>query len=116
VFEYLEGCLLVEEIQRLGRMPARRALVIARQIAAALEAAHGAGIAHLDLKSDNVFLTDRPDAIDHAVLFDFGISRFMAATAKRASQRADGNAGVHGSEQVASPDLADCARISMRSA
>src|ERR1043166_3844463 len=40
VFEYLEGCLLSEEIKRLGRLPIRRALVIARQIASALDAAH----------------------------------------------------------------------------
>src|SRR5882757_8299067 len=39
VFEYLEGCLLTEEIQRLGTLPIRRALRIARQIASALEAA-----------------------------------------------------------------------------
>src|SRR5215470_136747 len=76
VFEYLEGCLLTEEIRRLERLPLRRALVIARQIASALDAAHNAHIAHLDLKSDNVFLTDRGEALDHAKLLDFGIARF----------------------------------------
>jgi serine/threonine protein kinase len=79
VFEYLEGCLLTEEITRLGRLPVRRALVIARQIASALDAAHAAHIAHLDLKTDNVFLTDRGESIDHAKLLDFGISRFLEA-------------------------------------
>jgi serine/threonine protein kinase len=79
VFEYLEGCLLREEIHRLGALPIRRALRITRQIASALEAAHNAQIAHLDLKSDNVFLIDRDESIDHAKLLDFGISRFMAA-------------------------------------
>ena len=77
VFEYLEGCLLTEEITRLGRLPVRRALVIARQIASALDAAHAAHIAHLDLKTDNVFLTDRGESIDHAKLLDF--SRFFEA-------------------------------------
>jgi serine/threonine protein kinase len=77
VFEYLEGCLLLEEIRRLGRLPVRRALVIARQVASALEAAHAAQIAHLDLKSDNVVLTHRGNVFDHAKLIDFGISRFM---------------------------------------
>jgi serine/threonine protein kinase len=79
VFEYLEGCLLTEEINRIGRLPVRRALAIARQIASALEAAHHAQIAHLDVKSDNVLLTHRGDALDHAKLIDFGISRFMAS-------------------------------------
>jgi serine/threonine-protein kinase len=79
VFEYLEGCLLTEEIKRLGRLPVRRALIIARQIASALDAAHAAHIAHLDLKTDNVFLTDRGESIDYAKLLDFGISRFLEA-------------------------------------
>jgi len=78
VFEYLEGCLLTEEIRRLGTLPVRQALVIARQVASALEAAHHAQIAHLDLKGDNVFLTQRGNAPIHAKLIDFGISRFMA--------------------------------------
>src|SRR5689334_3267249 len=77
VFEYLEGTLLIEEVYRLGGLPVRRALQIASQIASALEAAHNARIVHLDLKSDNVFLIDRGDAVDHVKVLDFGISRFL---------------------------------------
>src|ERR1043165_7831684 len=33
VFEYLEGCLLSEELRRLGRVPGRRGVVVARQVA-----------------------------------------------------------------------------------
>ena len=83
VFEYLEGCLLTEEIRRIGTLPVRHALVIARQVASALEAAHHAQIAHLDLKGDNVFLTQRGNALIHAKLIDFGISRFMAIEFER---------------------------------
>ncbi|HEY6177059.1 MAG TPA: serine/threonine-protein kinase [Kofleriaceae bacterium] len=83
VFEYLEGCLLTEEIRRIGTLPVRHALVIARQIASALEAVHHAQIAHLDLKGDNVFLTQRGNALIHAKLIDFGISRFMASEFER---------------------------------
>ncbi|HET9620940.1 MAG TPA: serine/threonine-protein kinase [Kofleriaceae bacterium] len=108
VFEYLEGCLLTEEIARLGTLPVRRALRIARQIASALEAAHNAQIAHLDLKSDNVFLIDRGDALDHTKLLDFGISRFMAADCE------DTNPGIlmgtpefMAPEQVVMPDRVD---------
>jgi len=108
VFEYLEGCLLSEEIWRLGRLPVRRALIIARQIASALEAAHNAQIAHLDLKSDNVFLTDRGDALDHAKLLDFGISRFMAADSENTQPRiVMGTPEFMAPEQVTSPDVAD---------
>jgi serine/threonine protein kinase len=108
VFEYLEGCVLTEEIERLGRLPVRRALVIARQIASALEAAHNAQIAHLDLKSDNVFLTDRADALDHAMLLDFGISRFMAPDSEDTQPNiVMGTPEFMAPEQVTHPNLAD---------
>jgi serine/threonine-protein kinase len=109
VFEYLEGCLLSEEILRLGRLPLRRALAIARQIASALEAAHNAHIAHLDLKSDNVFLTDRGEALDHAKLLDFGISRFMSAAVHTTQPNVVmGTPAFMAPEQVTSPDAVDC--------
>jgi serine/threonine-protein kinase len=76
VFEYLEGALLTDEIYRLGGLPVRRAVWIARQIASALDAAHAANIVHRDLKTDNVFLTDE-DAADHVKVLDFGIARIL---------------------------------------
>ncbi|MEO8843415.1 MAG: serine/threonine-protein kinase [Kofleriaceae bacterium] len=79
VFEFLEGSLLTDEIYRVRGLATRRALRIARQIASALHAAHSAGIVHRDLKSDNVFLTDRDGALDHVKVLDFGISRFLEA-------------------------------------
>ncbi|HEX7840920.1 MAG TPA: serine/threonine-protein kinase [Kofleriaceae bacterium] len=108
VFEYLEGCLLTEEIRRLGRLPVGRALGIARQIASALEAAHSAQIAHLDLKSDNVILTHRGDFRDHAKLLDFGISRFMA-TEPETTQTTFlmGTPEYMAPEQVTNPDAVD---------
>jgi eukaryotic-like serine/threonine-protein kinase len=109
VFEYLEGCLLTEEIYRLGGLPVRRALQIAIQIASALEAAHCAHIAHLDLKSDNVFLSDRDDALDHVKVLDFGISRFMEADLE-ITQRGIlvGTPEFMAPEQITMPDLVDC--------
>ena len=108
VFEYLEGYLLTEEIRRLGRLPLRRALGIARQIASALEAAHHAQIVHLDVKSDNVFLTQRGDALDHAKLIDFGISRFLASDVEKPPAGIlMGTPEFMAPEQITTPDLAD---------
>jgi serine/threonine-protein kinase len=110
VFEYLEGCLLIEEIRRVGRLPVRRTLRIARQIASALEAAHNAQIAHLDLKSDNVFLTDRGNAFDHAKLLDFGIARFMAVDSGKVTQPGIliGTPEFMAPEQITDPSTVDC--------
>jgi TonB family protein len=77
VLEYLQGALLTDEIYRVGGLPVRRAVRIAEQIADALRAAHDAKLVHRDLKSDNIFLTDKDDASDHVKVLDFGVSRFM---------------------------------------
>jgi serine/threonine protein kinase len=79
VYEYLEGTLLTDEIYRVGGLPVRRAVRVAEQIASALSAAHNAGIVHRDLKSDNVFLTDKDDALDLVKVLDFGVARMLEA-------------------------------------
>jgi serine/threonine-protein kinase len=108
VFEYLEGTVLADEIARCGRIPLGRALKIAFQIASALEAAHDAGIVHRDLKTDNIFLTDRLDVKDHVKVLDFGISRFLMATDKTGlGGSLLGTPEFMAPEQVLTPDSVD---------
>ena len=106
VFEYLEGALLTDEIYRVKGLPPRRALRIAAQIASALHAAHSAGIIHRDLKSDNIFLTDRDDASDHVKVLDFGISRFLEAEDDR-SNTTMGTPEFMAPEQITNPESVD---------
>ncbi|MGE0395581.1 MAG: protein kinase [Kofleriaceae bacterium] len=110
VFEYLEGTLLTDEVYRVGGLPLRRTVRIAQQIASALHAAHHAGIVHRDLKSDNVFLTDKDDALDHVKVLDFGISRFLELDEK------DSHRGmVMGTPEFMSPEaITDPARVDHR--
>ncbi|CAN5492794.1 hypothetical protein BH11MYX1_BH11MYX1_10270 [soil metagenome] len=108
VFEYLEGALLTEEIYRVGGLPVRRALRIAKQIASALEAAHAAKIVHLDLKTDNIFLVDKDGTSDHAKVLDFGSARF--AEPDRSITERDvvmGTPEFMSPEQVSTPDEVD---------
>jgi len=109
VFEYLEGSLLTDEIYRVHGMPVRRAIRIARQIASALHAAHRAGVIHRDLKTDNVFLTDKEEASDHVKVLDFGISRFMEADDDRSGVRSlvMGTPQFMAPEQITEPDKVD---------
>jgi eukaryotic-like serine/threonine-protein kinase len=69
--EHIQGGDLRERIQ-LGIEPAE-ARAILRQLAHALDAVHGAGLVHGDIKPQNIMFRDA-----HAlVLVDFGVSRVM---------------------------------------
>ena len=65
VMEHLAGRTLAEEIMAVGALAPPRAVGIARQVASALEHAHGLGLVHRDLKPDNIFLVPRDDGDPH---------------------------------------------------
>jgi len=69
LMELLAGASLAERIAD-DRLEPRLAVAIARQLAAALAAAHDAGVVHADVSPSNV----RVDADHHAKLVDFGLA------------------------------------------
>ncbi len=68
--EFIEGVTLRKHLAA-GPLPLAEALDIASQIAAALKAAHQAGIVHRDIKPENVMV--RPDGV--VKVLDFGIAK-----------------------------------------
>jgi eukaryotic-like serine/threonine-protein kinase len=70
VLELVEGRTLAERIAD-GPVPADEALIIARQIAEALRAAHAKGIIHRDLKPANIKIT--PAGV--VKVLDFGLAK-----------------------------------------
>jgi len=70
VLELVEGEDLAERLRR-GAIPVEEAILIAKQIAEALEAAHEKGIVHRDLKPANIKVT--PDA--KVKVLDFGLAK-----------------------------------------
>ncbi|HET9360164.1 MAG TPA: protein kinase, partial [Vicinamibacterales bacterium] len=75
VMELVEGEDLAQRIAR-GAIPVAEALLIARQVAEALEAAHEQGIVHRDLKPANIKV--RPDGT--VKVLDFGLAKAMEPT------------------------------------
>ena len=74
VLELVEGDTLEDVLHTRTRsqaLPPRDAIVIARQIADALDAAHEKGIIHRDLKPANIKI--RPDGV--VKVLDFGLGR-----------------------------------------
>jgi serine/threonine-protein kinase len=76
--EYVEGRTLREFIAKKGPPELAAALSIMRQVAAALEQAHEAGIIHRDIKPENILLTRKGEA----KVADFGLSRCYGGEAQ----------------------------------
>ena len=69
VMELIAGETLGARLKREGPLAVAEALVVARQLAAGLNAAHMAGVIHRDFKPGNILLAD-----GRAVITDFGLA------------------------------------------
>lgn len=75
VMELIDGVPLSNEVVVHGQtLPLPRLGGIFEQILQVLEASHGAGIVHRDMKPENVMLLDAGDHIDRVKVLDFGIA------------------------------------------
>lgn len=71
VMDYIEGCSLLDIIDRNGPLSEEHALGYIRQVCAALSYIHAHGRLHLDIKPGNIMINDD----DNAILIDFGTSK-----------------------------------------
>jgi tetratricopeptide (TPR) repeat protein/TolB-like protein len=72
---YVEGADLAHLIDQNGRLPFERALKFAKQLCAALDAAHSEGVVHRDLKPQNILV----DRADNVYVSDFGLAKSLEA-------------------------------------
>ncbi len=70
--EWVRGESLTKRLER-GPLEAEEALRAAEQVGSVMDAAHGLGILHRDLKSANILLSNDPGR--GAVVMDFGLAR-----------------------------------------
>lgn len=73
VMELVRGVTLARHVETHGPLSVAEAVDLGMELLSALSAAHQRGIAHLDLKPDNVMLTVE-DGQRHAKVLDFGLS------------------------------------------
>jgi tRNA A-37 threonylcarbamoyl transferase component Bud32 len=98
VMPFVDGESVGDRITHHGPLPIDEALQIARQVAAALEYAHRAGVVHRDVKPDNIMLSG-----DVALVTDFGIAHAMEQTGE---QRLTATGYVVGTPAYMSPEQA----------
>ncbi len=98
---FVDGEDLFRRLERAGALPLDAALRIARQIARALEAAHGEGIVHRDLKPQNVLL----GAGDQVYVADFGLARPLEEGVAAGSGEVMGTPRYMSPEQASSQPL-----------
>jgi len=75
VMEYMVGVPLSQHVKKHAPLLPQDVLQIVDEIAAALGAAHNAGVIHRDLKPSNVFLVSSPDGSSYVKLLDFGLAK-----------------------------------------
>ncbi len=78
VMPYVEGESLRDRLARHGELPIHDAVKILVEIVDALAHAHAHGVAHRDIKPDNVLLSGR-----HALVMDFGVAKALSEATGR---------------------------------
>ena len=104
---YVEGEDLHRLLLREGRLPLSRALPIAKQLCAALEAAHAEGVVHRDLKPQNILL----DKAGQVYVSDFGLAKSLEPDATQVTMSGQ----FLGTPRYMSPEQALAAPLDHRS-
>ena len=82
VMERLRGHDLRADLKRRGALPAGEVVLYLKQVARALDKAHGLGIVHRDLKPANMYVLKREDGTPLVKVLDFGIAKLTDDAAR----------------------------------
>jgi tetratricopeptide (TPR) repeat protein/TolB-like protein len=99
---YVEGESLREKLIRERQLALKDALRITREVASALDYAHGHGIVHRDIKPENIMLTRQGEAL----VADFGIAKALATAATGISTLTEAGLAL-GTAHYMSPEQVD---------
>ncbi len=98
--EALLGESLGEYLRRESSIPFDTALILLRQAAAGLSAAHRAGIVHRDVKPDNFLLLGPPGEPYGLKVIDFGLAKLWNVEESSEAQHVLGTAEYMSPEQI----------------
>jgi serine/threonine protein kinase len=104
VMEYLEGLTLRERLQAEGVLPFKAVVQLGAQLMLALIHAHNRGIAHRDIKPDNIFFLDQSGVRMHVRVLDFGIARIYRGDERGKSEPLTEPGAVLGTPRYMSPE------------
>jgi len=95
---FVAGESLRARLERSGPLPLEEVLLLARDVASALDYAHSRNVLHRDVKPDNILLDG-----EHALICDFGVARAI----ERAGGEAVSSSGlIIGTPEYMSPEQA----------
>ena len=100
VMEYVDGISLQQLVQRYGRQPPGRVIMLLIQICHSLAEAHRAMIIHRDVKPANILLTARAGMYDLVKVVDFGLVKQI----DRETIQLTRSDGITGSPHYLSPE------------
>ena len=106
VLELLVGVSLAAAIRTEGPFEPRRAGRIASELLAALEAAHGLGIVHRDVKPANIFLCRDEAGSELARVLDFGLAKALAGDSAEEMAKLTNTGWRVGTPRYMSPEMA----------
>ncbi|MBU1240827.1 protein kinase [Myxococcota bacterium] len=101
VMEYIPGQSLRDVIQEEGPLAIDRACKILMQVADALDYAHERGVIHRDLKSENIFITNRRD-MERVKILDFGLAKLVSDALDLQSITSEGQ--IFGTPETMAPE------------
>ncbi len=108
VMAYIEGSDLREILRREGRLDPYRSVDLIGQVAAALDAAHAAGLVHRDVKPGNILIADRSGG-EYAYVCDFGLARHVSSVGSLTGDR-----GFVGTIDYVSPEQVEGGTVDRR--
>jgi eukaryotic-like serine/threonine-protein kinase len=104
---FVEGQDLADLMDSTGQFPIPRAVKFTRQLCAALEAAHGEGVVHRDLKPQNIMV----DASDNLFILDFGLAKSLESEVTKMTRTGQ----IMGTPRYMSPEQVEAREVDHRS-